>query len=97
MGGGSTDAMFWFGIVALFTLVVGGSGVVFWLRRKAKNPDDGSSHDFTLEDLRSMLDRKEITKREFETARDAMIQRTRQTAQKERDRQGGTDWGGRPN
>ncbi|MFM8698051.1 MAG: hypothetical protein ACKOF7_05185 [Phycisphaerales bacterium] len=44
-----------------------------------------------------MHDRGEISKREFDTARDAMIQRTRQLAERERQRRGGTDWGGSGN
>jgi hypothetical protein len=36
----------------------------------------------------------EITQREFDTARDALIHRTRENARKERERLGGTDWGG---
>jgi hypothetical protein len=44
--------------------------------------------------MRGMLERGEMTRREFDTARDAMVQRTRENAKKERDQRGGTDWGG---
>ncbi|MEY4810291.1 MAG: hypothetical protein RI986_629 [Planctomycetota bacterium] len=93
MNAGSNDALFWIGIVALFVLIVGGSGIVFWARRAAKSPDLGASPGFTLDDMRGMLERGEMTRREFDTARDAMVQRTRENAKKERDQRGGTDWG----
>jgi hypothetical protein len=44
--------------------------------------------------MRRLLERGEITQREFDTARDALIHRTRENARKERERLGGTDWGG---
>ena len=88
-----TDARFWIGIGVLFVLVVGGGVAVMWARRNAKAPESGPTAAFTLEDLRRLLDRGEITKREFDTARDAMIQRTRQSANREREKRGGTDWG----
>ncbi len=94
MNAGSNDALFWIGIVALLVLIVGGSGIVFWARRAAKAPDLGATPGFTLDDMRGMLERGEMTRREFDTARDAMVQRTRQNAKKERDQRGGTDWGG---
>ena len=93
MNAGSNDALFWIGIVALFVLIVGGSGIVFWARRAAKAPDPGPSPGFTLDDMRGMLERGEMTRREFDTARDAMVLRTRENAKKERDQRGGTDWG----
>lgn len=88
-----TDVRFWIGIGVLFLLVVGGGVAVMWARRNAKAPDPGPGSAFTLEDLRRLLDRGEITKREFDTARDAIIQRTRQSANREREKRGGTDWG----
>lgn len=94
MDGIGTDARFWLGIGVLFVLVVGGGVAVMWARRNAKAPEPGPSASFTLEDLRRLLDRGEITRREFDTARDAMIQRTRQSANREREKRGGTDWGG---
>lgn len=94
MNAGSNDALFWIGIVALLVLIVGGSGVIFWVRRAAKSPDLGATPGFTLDDMRGMLERGEMTRREFDTARDAMVQRTRENAKKERDQRGGTDWGG---
>lgn len=93
MDGLGIDARFWIGIGVLFLLVVGGGVAVMWARRNAKAPESGPPSAFTLEDLRRLLDRGEITKREFDTARDAMIQRTRQSANREREKFGGTDWG----
>ena len=92
MSDGATGAMFWIGIGVLFVLVLGGGALVFWARRNAKAPDEGPSPAFTLEDLRRLHERGEISKREFETARDAMIHRTRENARRERERRGGTDW-----
>ena len=94
MGGGSSDTLFWIGIVVLVLIVVGGGAVVMWLRRSAKGPAQGPEPGFTLDDMRRLLERGEITQREFDTARDALIHRTRENARKERERLGGTDWGG---
>jgi hypothetical protein len=91
--GGVSNATFWFGVVLLVLVVVGGSGIVFWARRAAKAPDPGPEPGFTLADIRAMLERGEITQREFDTARDAMVHRTRETARRERQQRGGTDWG----
>lgn len=92
MSDGATDATFWIGIGVLFVLVLGGGALVFWARRNAKSPDAGPAPGFTLEDLRRLYERGEISKREFETARDAMIHRTRESARRERERRGGSDW-----
>ena len=89
-----TDARFWIGIGVLFVLVVGGGVAVMCARRNAKAPGEDATSAFTLADLRRLHERGEITQREFETARDAIIQRTRQSANRERERRGGTDWGG---
>jgi hypothetical protein len=40
-----------------------------------------------------MREQGEITEREFETARDIMIHKTREAAERDRARRGGTDWG----
>lgn len=93
MTDGASNATFWIGIVLLVLVVVGGSGVVFWARRAAKAPDAGPEPGFTLEDMRGMLERGEISQREFDTARDALVHRTREAARRERDKLGGTDWG----
>ena len=97
MSARATDLFFWLGIGVLFVLVIGGGVAIMWARRNAKAPESGPQQPFTLDDLRRMLDRGEISKREFDTARDAMIQRTRQVAERERERRGGTDWGGSGN
>lgn len=97
MSAQATDLWFWIGIIVLFVLVIGGGVAIMWARRNAKAPEAGPQQPFTLDDLRRMLDRGEISKREFDTARDAMIQRTRQVAERERERRGGTDWGGSGN
>ena len=92
MGGG--DSAFWIGILALLALAVGGGALIMWARRAAKAPDPGPAAPFTLEDLRAMHERGEISRREFETARATMIERTREAARRERERRGGTDWDG---
>lgn len=92
MDSGSTGTAFWFGILLLIGVVIGGGAVVMWARRNAKAPGEPPPPGFTLDDLRRMHERGELSKREFETARDAMIQRTRETARKERERRGGSDW-----
>lgn len=94
MGGVSSDTLFWIGIVVLVAIVVGGGAIVMWARRSAKAPSSGPEPGFTLDDMRRLLERGEITQREFDTARDALIHRTRENARKERERLGGTDWGG---
>ena len=96
MGGPGTGsgAMFWTGIAVLVAVVAGGGWVVFWARRATWSMDDAPSEGFSLEDLRRMMERGQISKREFETARDALVHRTREAARKERDLRGGTDWGG---
>ena len=63
MSDGATGAMFWIGIGVLFVLVLGGGALVFWARRNAKAPDAGPSPAFTLEDLRRLHERGEISKR----------------------------------
>ena len=92
MGTGSSGPAFWLGIALLVAVVVVGGVVVMWARRNAKAPGDPPAPGFTLEDLRRLHERGEITRREFETARDALIQRTREHARQERDRRGGSDW-----
>jgi hypothetical protein len=94
VGGVSSDTLFWIGIIVLVAIVVGGGAIVIWARRSAKAPASGPEPGFTLDDMRRLLERGEITQREFDTARDALIHRTRENARKERERLGGTDWGG---
>jgi hypothetical protein len=84
--------MFWLGIVVLVVVTVAGGVIVMWARRNAKAPDQPPPQGFTLEDLRRLHEAGQISRREFETARDAMIQRTREGARRERDRRGGSDW-----
>ena len=93
MGSAPSGPAFWLGIALLLAVVVIGGVVVMWARRNAKAPDEPPPQGFTLEDLRRLHERGEITRREFETARDALIQRTREAARKERDARGGSDWG----
>jgi hypothetical protein len=92
--GTSSGSAFWLGLLGLVILIVVGSGCIPWARRMARGPAPGPAPGFTLEDLRAMLDRGEITQREFDTARDAMLHKTRRMATDERTRRGGTDWGG---
>lgn len=94
VSGPGSGALFWAGILLLLAVVLGGGWLVFWARRAAKAPDPGPAPGFTLDDLRRMAERGEITQREFDTARDAMVQRAREAARRERDLRGGTDWGG---
>lgn len=83
---------FWLGVATLFAIAFAGGIGVMWARRNAKAPQPPPPAGFTLEDLRVLHERGEISKREFETARDALIQRTREAARRERERRGGTDW-----
>ena len=92
-GASSSGTAVWIGLLALVVLVVVGSGGIFWARRMARGPAPGPQPGFTLEDLRAMLDRGEISQREYDTARDAMLHSTRKMASDERARRGGTDWG----
>ena len=92
MESGTSSATFWLGIAAMLVVVVAGGVAVMWARRNAKAPDQPPSPAFTLEDLRRLHERGEISTREFETARDALVQRTRETARMERERRGGSDW-----
>ena len=92
MGSGTSGTAFWISIAALLAVVVVGGVIVMWARRNAKAPDEGPQQAFTLEDLRRMHERGELSKREFETARDALIQRTREAARRARARRGGSDW-----
>ena len=97
MGGVSSDTLFWIGIIVLVAIVVGGGAIVMWARRSAKAPASGPEPGFTLDDMRRLLERGEITQREFDTARDALIHRTRENARKERERLGDqVRRGGRP-
>lgn len=89
-----SGSAFWFGIIAIVAMIVIGSSVIFWARRMARGPISNSPSAFTLEELRAMFERGEITQREFDTARDSLIQKTRRAAQRERERRGGTDWSG---
>ena len=90
----AADSTFWIALVALVALVVGGSGAVFWARRMLRGPVPGPPPAFTLENLREMLDRGELTQREYDTARDALLHRTGQMDRSERAKRGGTDWSG---
>jgi hypothetical protein len=89
----STSLFFWLGVALLFVIAFGGGLIVMWARRNAKAPLETPRTAFTLDDLRRMRERGEISEREFETARDIMIQKTRQAAERDRARRGGTDWG----
>ena len=84
---------FWLGIGLLFAVAFGGGLLVMWARRNAKAPPEAPRTAFTLEDLRAMLERGEISRVEFDTAREIMSQKTREAAERERERRGGTDWG----
>jgi len=85
---------FWVTIVALIGMISVGSLIIFWTRRWARGPTPGIRPGFTLEDLRDMLDRGELTQREYDTARDTLLNKARQAAKRERERRGGTDWSG---
>lgn len=86
--------VFWLAVAGMVVLITVGGAVVFWARRSARGPVPVSRPGFSLEDLRDMLDRKEITQREYDTARDVMLHKARQAAQNEREQRGGTDWSG---
>jgi hypothetical protein len=92
VGSGTSGTAFWISIAALLAVVVVGGVIVMWARRNAKAPDEGPQQAFTLEDLRRMHERGELSKREFETARDALIQRTREAARRAPPPRGGSDW-----
>lgn len=85
---------FWTAIIALVLFISVGGLIIFWARRWARGPNPTSKPGFTLEDLREMLERGEVTKREYDTARDTLLNKARQAAKRERERRGGTDWSG---
>jgi hypothetical protein len=90
----AANVRFWFYVAGLILLISVGSLFIFWARRWARGPVPTNRPGFSLEDLRAMLDRREITQREYDTARDTMINKARQAANRERERRGGTDWSG---
>lgn len=69
-------------MVGLFWLVVASVvlGIVFWLIRRwfTREDDPGLSLGFTLDDLRQMHERGELTDEEFELARKKMLAKGRQ-------------------
>ncbi len=93
MDASGSSLSFWLGIGLLLAIAFGGGLLVMWARRNAKAPPEGPRTAFTLEDLRAMLERGEITRTEFDTAREMMIQKTREAAERDRAIRGGTDWG----
>ncbi|MBL9140484.1 MAG: SHOCT domain-containing protein [Phycisphaerae bacterium] len=90
----AANVRFWLVIAGLVAMISVGSMFIFWARRWARGPVPTNRPGFTLEDLRAMLDRGEITQREYDTARDTMINKARQAASRERERRGGSDWSG---
>lgn len=90
----ASNLWFWVFIAMLIVATSLGGLVIFWVRRWARGHVPVNRPGFTLEDLRAMLDRGEVTQREYDTARDTMLNKARQAARKERERRGGTDWSG---
>ncbi|MFO0784051.1 MAG: hypothetical protein U0636_10255 [Phycisphaerales bacterium] len=88
------ELTWWLGIVGLVALVALGGLFIFWARRWARGPAPVQRPGFTLEDLRDMLERGEISQREYDTARTSLVNKARQMARNERARRGGTDWSG---
>lgn len=86
--------VFWLAIGGMVLLIAVGGGMIFWARRWAKGPLPIGRPGFSLEDLREMYERGEISQREYDTARDTMLHKARTSARQEREKRGGTDWSG---
>ncbi len=59
--------------VTLAVLIMGGTGVILWVRRWSRR--DTPAEPFTVQDLRDMRARGEITEREYMAMRAALIGR----------------------
>jgi len=62
---------FWLALLAI--LIVGAAGAVWVLRGKTLRAEDSSAMGFTLQDLREMRDRGDLTEVEYQAARIAAL------------------------
>jgi hypothetical protein len=63
----------WPYLLALLVIAVVGGLFAMWLRRRIANSDAGASQGFTLEDLRQMHRRGEMSDEEFTKAKSIML------------------------
>lgn len=68
-----TDVILWGGIIAVLA-VIGGSAIMIFRRSVLAKDSDAGSGGFTLEDLRKLRDRGELTAQEYEVARNQITQ-----------------------
>lgn len=61
--------------IALVALAVVGAVIIWLVRRAIASPKDDAAEGFTLQGLRELRDRGEISEEEFERAKEAMIGR----------------------
>jgi uncharacterized membrane protein len=66
-----TKAIFVWSLVLLAVVIVG-FGLVVWVKRRLKEPDEGPAIGFTLADLRELHRTGKISDEEFERARGKM-------------------------
>ena len=69
------DMLPWLGMLAIIVLV--GGVLAIWIRRRLTNNSSSQSIGYTLEDLRILHERGELSREEFDLARQAMIKGVR--------------------
>lgn len=60
-------------LIVLIAIVLVGAGIVYYLRKSLHDDQPGSSHGFTLYDLRQLHASGQLSDNEYENARSAMI------------------------
>lgn len=77
-GGGGDIGPYLLGVGILLVVVVLSTIVLLWVRRKMlESSNQGQTGFSTMEELRSMVDRGDMTKEEYEQVRKAMIDKIR--------------------
>jgi hypothetical protein len=70
--------------LVLVAVVIAGYATVLWVRRKLRPADEPPVPGFTLEDLRQMHRKGQLTDEEFERARSRMAASLRPQVEKQR-------------